>query len=61
MPWTASQAKKHTRRAGTPKKRRMWRDVANAVLEKTGDDGRAIKIANSVVKKSQGKRSHKRS
>jgi hypothetical protein len=50
MPWTPAQASQKTKKANTPKKRRQWRDVANGVLAKTGDEGRAIREANAVVR-----------
>jgi uncharacterized protein (UPF0147 family) len=50
MPWTPDDGpKRHTRKANTPKKRRRWADVANNVLERTGDEGRAVRAANAVV------------
>lgn len=49
MPWTPRDARKKTKKANTPKKGRQWRDVANGVLTKTGDEGRAIREANAVV------------
>jgi hypothetical protein len=33
MPWTASDASRHTEAADTPKKARQWADVANSALE----------------------------
>lgn len=56
MPWKDSQAVKHSRKANTPARKRQWRKIANAVLEKTGDDAKAIRIANSAVKKSTRKK-----
>lgn len=49
MPWTPSDAERKTHKADTPKKQRQWRDVANGVLAKTGDEGRAVREANGVV------------
>jgi hypothetical protein len=49
MPWTPKNASAKTRKASTPKKQRQWATVANSVLAKTGDDGRAIREANAVV------------
>lgn len=49
MPWTPADANKKTKKASSPKAKRQWRDVANGVLAKTGDDARAIKEANAVV------------
>jgi uncharacterized protein YdaT len=50
MPWTAKSFKKHNRKAT-----KKMADVANAVLRETGDEGKAIRIANA-----QGKRKRKR-
>jgi len=51
MPWLPSDGpKRHTKKANTPAKRKQWSSTANSVLEKTGDDAKAIKIANAAVK-----------
>jgi len=47
MPWTPSDTKRHSKSAN-PKK---WSKIANAVLEKTGDEGKAIRIANAKAKR----------
>lgn len=56
MPWTPAEVAKHNK---TPQKKK-WASVANSVLAQSGDDAKAIKIANSVVKrrleKNRGKR-----
>jgi len=59
MPWKPSEAKKHTRKAKSAKAERQWADVANSVLAKTGDDGRAIRAANAVIarRKARGAKS----
>lgn len=50
MPWTPSDGPaRHTHKADTPKKKAQWSAVANSVLEKTGDEGRAIREANAVI------------
>ncbi len=49
MPWTSEDAQRHTKKADTADLRRLWRDVANQVLEATGDEGRAVREANAVV------------
>ena len=49
MPWTPRSATKFTKKADTPEKRKQWSDVANDVLDRTGDEGRAIKAANAAV------------
>ena len=56
MPWSKdSDATRHTKKAKSPKRKRQWRKVANSILERTGDDARAIRGANAAVKKA-GKR-----
>lgn len=49
MPWRAEDAERHTAKANTPKKQALWASVANRVLEKTGDEGQAIRQANAAV------------
>lgn len=49
MPWTDKDAKRHTRKATTAKKKDQWSAVANSVLKKTGDEGKAVRIANGVL------------
>ncbi len=57
MPWTPkSGPSRHTKKATTPGKKKAWSATANAVLKESGDEGKAIRIANSVVKKRKGKR-----
>jgi len=54
MPWTAKDAAKHDKKANSAIAQRQWSHVANSVLAKTGDDGRAIREANAVI----ARRSH---
>lgn len=57
MPWNEdSEATKHTHKAKSAKSKKQWRRVANSVLEKTGDEARAVRTANGVIKKSSGKK-----
>jgi len=49
MPWDAKTFKKHNRKL-TPTQSRKAAKTANAVLSKTGDEGKAIRIANAAVK-----------
>lgn len=51
MPWQPSDAQRHTKKADTPKAKRQWRDIANSALERTGNEGLAVREANGVVKK----------
>ena len=49
MPWSTSDASRFTKKAKTSKKKRQFRDVANSILKRTGDEGRAIRGANAAV------------
>jgi hypothetical protein len=51
MPWKPKDATKHTKKAKSVKAKRQWADVADSVLKKTGNEGKAIREANSVVRK----------
>lgn len=56
MPWKSSDAKRFTKKARTPKQKRQFAHVANAVLKRTGSESRAIRAANSVAKKASRKK-----
>ncbi|MDE2103199.1 MAG: hypothetical protein KGL39_38490 [Patescibacteria group bacterium] len=58
MPWSLSDASTKDRKADTPRKRRQWSDIANSVLAWTGDEGRAVKTANGVLKRAAERKSH---
>jgi hypothetical protein len=49
MPWTPNDAERHTHKAATWALKELWAEVANESLERTGDEGRAIREANAVV------------
>lgn len=49
MPWSPTDARAKTRKANTPAKQRQWSSVANEVLERTGDEGQAVRTANGVI------------
>jgi hypothetical protein len=49
MPWTANDAERHTHKATTSELKELWAKVANESLERTGDEGRALREANAVV------------
>lgn len=51
MPWTPKDAPKKTKKANTPAEKKQWAKTANAVLKKTGDDARAVRIANAAISK----------
>jgi hypothetical protein len=54
MPWTPKDAGKHDKKA-RGNKAKVWSKVANAVLSKTGDDAKAVRIANGVIKRTAKK------
>ena len=49
MPWTPKDAKRHDKKASTPKKQRQWRDVANSALSRGLSEGTAVREANGVI------------
>jgi len=49
MPWTPKDAESHTHKATTWALKELWAKVANECLERTDDEGRAIREANAVV------------
>ena len=51
MPWTPDEAERHTHKATTWELKQLWAKVANECLERTGDEGRAIREANAVVRR----------
>jgi hypothetical protein len=59
MPWTPNDAERHTHKAATPALKELWAKVANEALERTGDEGRAIREANAVVAR-QAERGNKK-
>ena len=60
MPWKESDAKRHTKKAKSKKRKHQWSTVANKVLRESGDEGKAVRIANSAVKKAGHKRKAKK-
>lgn len=49
MPWNSNDAERHTHKATTEELKQLWAKVANQSLERTGDEGRAVREANAVV------------
>lgn len=52
MPWSPSDAERHTKLADNFTRSKLWAEVANRVLRQTGNEGQAIRMANSAVLKS---------
>lgn len=53
MPWSPEDASRFTKKARTHLKRKKWAKIANAVLRSTGDEGTAVRVANSKVESYQ--------
>ena len=51
MPWDKKSASAHTRKAKSPAAKNQWKTVANKVLKDSGNEGKAVRIANAAVKK----------
>ena len=54
MPWTPDDAEKHTHKAADRALKELWAKIANECLERTGDEGRAIREANAVIARQAG-------
>jgi hypothetical protein len=50
VPERPSDAKRFTKKANTPKKRRLHAAVRNRILEEGGSEGKAARIANAAVR-----------
>jgi len=55
MPWTPKDATRHTKKARSAGAKRQWSTVADKVLAQSGEDGKAIRIANAAVAKRKKK------
>lgn len=55
MPWTAKDAKRHTKKATSPKKQRQWAHISDDVLARGGSEASAIRQANAVVARNKRK------
>lgn len=53
MPWKPSDAIGKTKKASTPKAAKQWSGTANAVLSKSGDEGKAVRVANAAIAKNK--------
>lgn len=57
MPWSPGDGpSRHSKKANTPAKKRQWASTANSVLKESGDEGKAVRIANAAVKKHPSKK-----
>ena len=52
MPWSPNDGPaRHTKKARTKGAKKQWAATANRVLAESGDEGKAVRIANSAVAK----------
>ena len=49
MPWTPDDAARHTHKATTRELQELWAKIANEALQRTADEGRALREANAVI------------
>ena len=49
MPWTSSDAKKHTKKATTAASQKQCAKVANSVLKKGDSEAKALRTANAAI------------
>jgi len=55
VPWKAKDAKRHTKKAKTPKAQSQWKAIANRMLSEGNSEGDAIRTANGVIKRRTSK------
>lgn len=55
MPWNPKARWTHSKKANTPKRSRQAAHVANSMLKRGFSEERAIRAANSVVRKSKAR------
>lgn len=60
MPWSPSDATRKTKKATTAKLRDTWAAVANATLQRSGNEGLAVREANAVVRDQADRAKRKR-
>lgn len=58
MPWSSGDAMRHTKKANTPAKQKLWAKVANDALFRGLGDGTAVREANAAVAGVKKKRKH---
>lgn len=58
MPWQPSDAHAHTHKADSPRRQRMFADIANKELERHGDEGEAIAAASAAVARDHERKSN---
>lgn len=56
MPWTTASVERH-KKGLTEHQKRVWVKTANAVLKQSGDEAKAIKIANQAATRAKPRKS----
>lgn len=56
MPWTTDEESLRHNKNAHGELGKVWREVANETLERTHDEGRAIREANAVIHRVHDKR-----
>jgi hypothetical protein len=51
MPWKPGSARRFTKAASSPAKKKQWAKTANAALRAGKSEGAAVRIANAAVRK----------
>jgi len=49
MPWTATDAERHTKKASSAKLRAIWARTANSKLSGGSSEGAAVRAGNAAV------------
>jgi len=57
MPWLTDEDSLRHNKLAKGRAGELWRKVANETLERTGDEGRAIREANAVIGRINANRS----
>ncbi len=55
MPWSPSDSRSKTHLADSTRRQKMWAEVANNALQRTGDDATAVQEANGVIRRDHEK------
>lgn len=56
MPWGPNNASRYSKLVKTQRQRERWASVANHVLETTGDEAQAIRVANATIRNEKTQR-----
>lgn len=60
MPWAPDDATRFTKKAKTPARKQLWADVANSTLQRTENEGLAVREANAALRDRHNEEKRKR-